>query len=85
MGSLPRRPDPRHTARLVKDLSNNNPLRPGWGLGAPSPQMVRTTLPDAPGASVPALHAQCLLPTSKVRGALSKCPNMVLHSYVEFA
>src|SRR4029434_3608778 len=33
MGSLPRRPDPRHTARPVKDHANNNPLRPGRGLG----------------------------------------------------
>ncbi len=49
-------PDPRHTARLVKDHSNNNPLRSGRGLGAPSPQRERLT--------TPALHAQCLLPTS---------------------
>src|SRR6516225_8015898 len=31
MGSLPQRPDPRHTARSVKDQSNNTPLRPGRG------------------------------------------------------
>ena len=48
----------------VKDQSNNTPLRPGRGLGAPSHQRVRTTRPDAPGASVPVLHAQCLRPTS---------------------
>ena len=57
-------PDPRHTARLVKDHSNNNPLRSGRGLGAPSPQRERLTTPALPGASVPVLHAQCLLPTS---------------------
>jgi hypothetical protein len=38
-------PDSRHTARLVKDHLNNNPLRSGRGLGAPSPQ--RERLPTA--------------------------------------
>ena len=57
-------PDPRHTARLVKDHLNNTPLRPGRGLGAPSLQRERLPTPALPGASVPALHAQCLLPTS---------------------
>ena len=66
----------------VKDQSNNTPLRPGRGLGAPSHQRVRTTRPDAPGASVPVLHAQCLRPTSKVCGELNKCPTLVLQSYV---
>src|SRR5205823_7396182 len=47
-----------------KRPSNNTPLRPGRGLGAPSPQRVRTIQPDAPGASVPALHAPGLLPPS---------------------
>jgi hypothetical protein len=81
MGSLPQRPDPRHTARRVKDHLNNNPLRSGRGLGAPSPQRERLTTPALPGASVPVLHAQCLLPTPKVRGELSKYPQMVLQSY----
>jgi len=75
-------PIPQHTARRVKDHANNNPLRPGRGLGAPSPQRERLTTPALPGASVLVLHAQCLLPTSKVRGELSKCPKMVLQSYV---
>ncbi len=48
----------------VKDQSNDTPLRPGRGLGAPSPQRERLTTPALPGASVPVLHAQCLLPTS---------------------
>jgi hypothetical protein len=54
----------------------------GRGLGAPSLQRVRVTPPAAPGASVPVLHAQCLRPTSQVRGELSTCPTMVLQSYV---
>ena len=60
-------PDPRHTARLVKDHSNNNPLRSGRGLGAPSPQAVHQPMPATPGTSVPCLHAQCLRPTSADR------------------
>jgi hypothetical protein len=57
-------PEPRHTAQPVKDHSNNIPLRPGRGLGAPSPQRGRLTTPALPGVSVPVLHAQCLRPTS---------------------
>ena len=53
MGSLPRRPEPRHTARRVKDHSNNTPLRPGRGLGVPHPQGMRQPTPALPGASVP--------------------------------
>jgi hypothetical protein len=64
MGSLPQRPDPRHTARPVKDQLTNTPLRPGRGLGVPNPQGMRQPAPALPGASVPVLHAQCLLPTS---------------------
>jgi hypothetical protein len=64
MGSLPQPRSRGTTARRVKDHVNNNPLRSGRGLGAPSPQMVRTTQHDAPGASVPVLHAQCLRPQS---------------------
>src|SRR6516225_4356723 len=64
MGRLPQRPDLRHTAQPVKDQSNNTPLRPGRGLGAPSHQRVRQPTPALPGASVPVLHAQCLRPTS---------------------
>src|SRR6516162_1500667 len=37
----------------VKDPSNNNPLRPGRGLGAASPQKERLITPALPGASVP--------------------------------
>src|SRR5262249_35703055 len=37
MGSLPRRPDPWHTARLVKDQSTNTPLRLAGGGGRPAP------------------------------------------------
>jgi hypothetical protein len=48
----------------VKDQSTYNPLRPGRSLGAPSPHRERLTTPALPGASVPVLHAQCLLPTS---------------------
>ena len=48
----------------VKDQSNNNPLRPGRGLGVPNPQGMRQPAPAPPGTSVPCLHAQCLLPTS---------------------
>ena len=66
----------------VKDQSNNTPLRPGRGLGVPNPQGMRQPTPAPPGASVPALHAQCLLPTSTVRSELSTCPHMVLQSYV---
>jgi hypothetical protein len=64
MGSLPRLQCQQYTARSAKDQSNNNPLRSGRGLGAPSPQRERLTTPARPGASVPALHAQCLLPMS---------------------
>jgi len=53
MGRLPQRPDPRHTARPVKDHSNNTPLRPGRGLGVPNPQGMRQPTPALPGASVP--------------------------------
>jgi hypothetical protein len=49
---------------VSKDQSNNNPLRSGRGLGAPSLQAVHQPMPAMPGASVPALHAQCLRPTS---------------------
>jgi len=64
MGSLPRLQCQQYTAQSAKDQSNNNPLRSGRGLGAPSPQAVHQPMPATPGASVPALHAQCLLPTS---------------------
>src|SRR6516165_1631604 len=37
----------------VKDPSNNTPLRPGRGLGAPSHQRVRQPTPARPGTSVP--------------------------------
>ena len=57
-------PEPRHTARSVKDQSNNTPLRPGRGLGVPNPQGMRQPTPALPGTSVPVLHAQCLRPTS---------------------
>jgi hypothetical protein len=48
----------------VKDQSTYDPLRPGRGLGAPSPQRERLTTPALSGASVPVLHAPCLRPTS---------------------
>src|SRR5215470_3950079 len=51
MGSLPRRPGPRHTARSVKDQSNNTPLRPGRGLGVPNPQSMRQPTPALPGTA----------------------------------
>src|SRR6266849_229328 len=64
MGSLPRLQCQQYTAQSAKDQSNNNPLRSGRGLGAPSPQAVHQPMPATPGTSVPCLHAQCLLPTS---------------------
>ena len=67
MGSLPRLQCQQYTARSAKDPSNNNPLRSGRGLGAPSPQAVHQPMPATPGTSVPCLHAQCLRPTSADR------------------
>jgi len=67
MGSLPRLQCQQYTAQSAKDQSNNNPLRSGRGLGAPSPQAVHQPMPATPGTSVPCLHAQCLLPTSADR------------------
>jgi hypothetical protein len=48
----------------VKDQSNDTPLRPGRGLGAPSPQRERLPTPAPPGTSVPRLHVPCLLQIS---------------------
>ena len=39
MGSLPQRPDPRHTARPVKDQSNHNPFRLAGVRGRPAPRV----------------------------------------------
>jgi hypothetical protein len=60
----PPRPARCSTQPPVKDHLNDTPLRPGRGLGAPSPQRERQPTPAPPGTSVPCLHAQCLRPTS---------------------
>jgi hypothetical protein len=60
----PPRPARSSTQPPVKDQLNDNPLRPGRGLGVPHPQGMRQPTPAPPGTSVPCLHAPCLLQMS---------------------